>query len=607
FWGELFSSRDYAPPGYNHGNTDMVASWATTLGAIGCLLNGHPKAKAWAAIAVRDIDHALTRRWHLPDYTQDEWYGALTLEMCTWSAVMLKQAGFHDFFADPRFREGLDFYGKLLTPPDPRHGNAGSIVPFGNGQGPWNRSGMWAVAAAAVNKDDPAFAGRLMWYWQRAGQPGAFRIGDRNDFGWSTLGWIDPTIPAKNPEFASEWLTDWGILFRAGCGTPRETYMALQMGKPAGLGGYNAEGGFHLYAQGVPLSLIFGIRSYDVAMHKGSGNLTRQRWLANRPSFDNRNEQQGGTGTVVEWAPSFGADYACGEWTFTRLQAMVNPYPREGDDRLILSTPRWEPEGLEPNIAGPMKTVPPITWRRQVLFVKSPDPAGPNYFVIRDSAKTTVPWDWNVWCLASELRVQDNAASFTGKFGVDLDVVPLTPVPELVTGACGPTQSFAGDWRQQVYQGRLPGKDGEFAAVLFPRKHGEAAPTIAVIGHHGATIRLPDAVHLVGFANDGAVLVVDTKKQVTISMFASDGQMLYDDYSVWVSCEKPVTGSLTATFAEGAITGDAHGSQREVELTWENMAFTTLVLDGKPVEPTERDNGKVRFTIPAGDHSFVVK
>ncbi|OPZ84545.1 MAG: hypothetical protein BWY76_01799 [bacterium ADurb.Bin429] len=563
---------------------------------------------------MRDIDHALDKRWHLPDYTQDEWYGALTLEMCTWSAIMLKQAGFYDFFKDARFRDGLDFYGKLLTPPDPRHGNAGAIVPFGNGQGQWNRSGMWAVAASAVKKDDPVFAGRLMWYWQRAGQPGAFRIGDRNDFGWSTLGWIDPTIPAKNPEFASEWLKDWGILFRAGCGTPQETYMALQMGKPAGLGGYNAEGGFHLYAQGAPLSLLFGIRSYDVSQHKGSGNLTRQRWLANRPSFDNRNEQQGGTGKVVEWAPSSGADYACGEWTFTRLQAMVNPYPREGDDRLILSKPRWEPEGLEPNIAGPMKTVPSITWRRQVLFVKSPDPAGRHYFVIRDSAKTTVPWDWNVWCLSSDEQVKDNTASFTGKFGVDLDVVPLTPVPDLVTGACGPTKSFAGDWRQQLYQVRLSAQDGSFAAVLFPRKEGEATPKIVTkseatpMGNSAEMqIEFAEETHRVLLLDDAAYILRFHGTQTTMSLFGTATGLGDKGHKVSISGDDPLSGAVTVTFTGTGISGDAHGPQREVTIESPDGTFTTLTIDGKPVKPAEMDKGKVRFNLPAGDHTFVVK
>ena len=127
------------------------------------------------------VDQALSRRWHLPDYSQDEWYGSLTLEMITMAALTLKRAGLHDFFEDQRYRDGLDFYGKLVVPPDPRH-NGGYIVPFGNGQGSWTRSALWAVAASGVAEDDPAFASRLMWYWVRCGRLGNFRHGDRNDF-----------------------------------------------------------------------------------------------------------------------------------------------------------------------------------------------------------------------------------------------------------------------------------------------------------------------------------------------------------------------------------------------------------------------------------------
>lgn len=603
FWGELFASRDYAPPGYNHGNTDMWASYAATLGAFGCLLNGHPKAKAWADVAIREIDHALASRWHLPDYTQDEWYGELTLDMCTWSAIMLKQAGYHDFFTDQRYRDGLDFYGKLLTPPDPRHGNAGSIVPFGNGQGQWNRSASWALAAAAAKKDDPEFAGRMMWYWERAGKPGTLKFGDRDDFGWASLGWIDPTITAKNPELSSLWLKDWGIIFRNGCGTPRETFMALQMGKPAGLGGYNAEGGFHLYAQGMPLSLIFGIRSYDVSQHKGAGNLTEQRWMANRPSFDFRSEQQGGTGKVVEWAPSSSADYACGEWTFSHLVAFCNPYPREGDDKLILSKPRWEPAGLQPNMPNPSENVKPITWRRQVLFVKDPDPAGPNYFVIRDTAKTAVPWDWSVWCLSSDEQMKDGAAAFTGKFGVDLDVIPLTPNAEIVTGAYGPTKSFAGDWRQQLFQAQLPAKDDFFAAILIPRKHDMPAPKVTATPYN-VRVEWPTETQTIGMNDSCTTILREGKEKTAITIIGSDASFAAQNLKVSVTGEK--MSSTTVTRANGILTGETHGPQRQLTLETD-LPVATLTIDNQPTQPTELTKGKITFPIPEGDHIFVVK
>jgi hypothetical protein len=618
FWGELFASADYAPPGYNHGNTDMWASYCTTLGAIGCLLNGHPRAKAWASMAEKGIDEALTARDHLPGATQDEWYGELTLDMCVKTAVMLKAAGFRDFFADPRLRDGLDFYGQLLTPVDPRYG-AGYVVPFGNGQAHWNRSAVWAIAASAVQKDDPAFAGRLMWYWERAGKPGTLKFGDRDDFGWSSMGWIDTTIPVNNPHYASRLLPDWGVLFRAGCGTPDETFLALQLGKPAGLNGYNAEGGFHWFAYGQPLSLVFGIRSYDASQHKGSTNVVRQRWMANRPSFDYRHETQGGTGTVVEWAPSSGADLASGAWTFSRLTAIVNPYPREGDDRLVLSKPRPEVAGLQPNSPGVAETVAPITWRRHVLFVKSSDPAGVHYFVVRDAAQGKVPWDWSIWCLASAMQPQGSGAAFTGKFGVDLAVTPLTATPEVVTGAYGPTKSFAGDWRQLLYQVQFP-QSADFAAVLMPGKHGMPMPVVTPwAGGAGAQVTFPDEMQYVLLADVPTTVKADG---ITIDGRAAVVRVRAHGAAVsLLSGTKAGCPALTVTATEGpgavtvsydaekkTLTGDTHGPARILRLDVADApAFTTVTIDGKAVTPEEVGKGVARFTVPAGEHGVVVR
>lgn len=116
--------------GYNMGNTNMTLGVYTTLGKIGCLLKTHPMAEEWAKSAIKGINVSLESNHHLPDTTQDEWYGHLTLDMITQAGVFLKTAGFHNVFDDLRYKYGLDFYGQLLTPTDP-HCNAGYIAPFG--------------------------------------------------------------------------------------------------------------------------------------------------------------------------------------------------------------------------------------------------------------------------------------------------------------------------------------------------------------------------------------------------------------------------------------------------------------------------------------------
>ena len=613
----MFKSPHHAPSGLgynNHGNTDLEAIKHATVGSIGCLLNGHPKARQWAEANVASIEKVLSHKEYLPGVGQDEWYSFYNLEIAIYGAMQLQRAGFANFFSDPRLRHGLEFFGKLLTVPDERHGGAGSVVPFGNGQGAWNRSVAWAIVAAEIADEDPAFARRLMWYWRRAGCPGTLRVhGDRADFGWSSLGWIDTTIPSEQPRLGSEYLDGWGALFRNGYGTQHETFMAMQLGRPD-WAGYNAEGGFHLYAKGKPLCMIAGLRSYDVGLHGGFPNVTRQRWMANRPSFDFRSEEGEGTREHVGFATTSGADLAGGQWTFSRLVAYPHPGPKEGPDRLILSGPRPEVPGLSYGQTVE-KEVEPITWQRHVMFVKDADPAGPNYFVIRDAADTTVPWDWSIWCLATELDIENNCGHFIGKYGVDMDLVPLEPVPELVTGSWGPRESFAGYWHQKLYQVQLPGS-GQFAAVLYPRMAEEPAPQITPwAGGAGARIVMPGEVHYVllaaepqginedGVTIEGRAAVVRLKGDVTTLDLLSGSSVGTEQLVLTITGDAAI--QVTLDPRKKLITGETRGSACEVALRLpQALAFKALLIDGEAADMTVTEAGKAQFAVPEGEHTF---
>ena len=174
----------------------MTLGGYTTLGKIGCLLKTHPMAEEWAKSAIKGINVSLESNHHLPDTTQDEWYGHLTLDMITQAGVFLKTAGFHNVFDDLRYKYGLVFYGQLLTPTDPRC-NAGYIAPFGNGQATWNRSAVWGIAAYMMKESHPNFSERMQYYWKRAGMPVGMKISDRSDYGWMSLGWINPHLPTS--------------------------------------------------------------------------------------------------------------------------------------------------------------------------------------------------------------------------------------------------------------------------------------------------------------------------------------------------------------------------------------------------------------------------
>ena len=188
FLGYLYSYDVFWPVerGYNMGNTNMTLGVYATLGKIGCSLKTHPMAEEWAKSAIKGINVSLDNH-HLPDTTQDEWYGHLTLDMITQAGVFLKTAGFHNVFDDLRYKYGLDFYGQLLTPTDPRC-NARYIAPFDNGQATWNRSAVWGIAAYMMKESHPNFSERMQYYWKRAGMPVGMKIGDRSNYGWMSLG-----------------------------------------------------------------------------------------------------------------------------------------------------------------------------------------------------------------------------------------------------------------------------------------------------------------------------------------------------------------------------------------------------------------------------------
>jgi len=604
FWAELLTSADYQPLGRNNGNTDMVACRDVMVGAIGCLLPAHPKAASWRAVAVARIDHVLDSREHLPALSQDEWYGHLTLDLCVWSATLLKRSGDRDFFNDSRLRDGLDFYGQLLVPPDPRYG-FGYIAPFGMGQAQWNRSAQWGIAAAAIGRDDPEFAGRMAWYWARAGRPLTLKFLPTDGIGMTTLAMTDDSITPRNPQLTSLLLDGWGVIFRHDCGTGDETFLAMEAGKPGGLASFNAEGGLHFHALGAPISLIPGIRGYDVEKNGGQSNVTRQRWMANRPSFAESSEQDAGTGRIRGWIPSPGADYACAEWAFSRFEALPLPQPLEGPDRLVLSSPR---EIGNSGRGGSFTADSPVRWRRQMLFVKPSSDGGVPYVVIRDDVRASVPWDWNIWCLSLRQQVTQHGAFFTGKFGVNLAVIPLLQGGEVVTGAYGPTQSFAGDYRQQLFQVRLPSTHRTYAALLYPWRQGEKPPEVIPDEESGGMhCRLADETHAISSRVDGMALVREAAQVKSIAIFGGLDRVEAEGDTVALEGARDPSGFVEIVFEAQSLYGETRGGTRGVRIESARVPQGRVAIGGTPAERQEQATGRVRFDVPDGQHRFRVE
>jgi hypothetical protein len=161
--------------------------------------------------------------------------------------------------------------------------------------------------------------------------------------------------------------------------------------------------------------------------------------------------------------------------------------------------PQWPPVAK----AG----VPPVDWRRQLLFVKDRDAHGMNYLVLRDTVSGGQPTMWSFWTLSEKIgtpaEVQDlpafladkpgnkavdarvlqgNRFTAIGQLGVDVDYYIAAP-----TNTPRHTLRWGHAYYDQYteYQDllhlQLPG-DGAYFVALVPRLRGEASPTFTTLG-----------------------------------------------------------------------------------------------------------------------------
>lgn len=622
FYGCLFTDRNYWPgEDIGKGTYNMYASHDGVLGVLGSVLAGHPQAEAWQALGRTRLEDVLSH-FIYPSGAMIEGmhYSGVTLDFNLPFMAMLKLAGGTDYFADERFRKGMRWYASCLPPSDPRFQRA-YMPPFGYSHNSnTSQSVRWAVAAAMTTETDPDFSRLMMRTWRQSGSLLTMVGGEAGYRSAFSLGLVDPALPATdgNDVVSAAW-EGFGAVLRSHADSPLETYMAIPTGTPGGFRVYPNEGTFHLYAKGAPLCLRFGTRTFNPTA-------TLVAWMNNRITFDKRDECTGDTGKITEWATLSTGDLFSGEYRFTRLAGRqtlreTDPGALELSEPRVVDTTMAVGEGL--GFFGDHRDVPPQTWRRQVLFVKDDLPTGPNYFLLRDSFQATLPTDWNLWCLADDLQVQEGRATFTGKFGVDLDVF-YAPARKIVTGAWGP------DWeRQKLFQLQQDVNEGYFA-LLYPRGKDEPVPTcVPLPGGVGMRLDLPnrtdwaflttdevaqqvDEVEFVGRAGmaqrgaDWTRLTLLAGDRIALGDFAlMHGRVVVED--VRLSTEGPL--SLSATLAPGPrLTGEYSGDPRvvviQVPLAYQGL--TRLTVDGEPAELSAARAGTYSFALPEGRHRFEI-
>ena len=403
-----------AGPHIGNPNMHMMAMAARAHTAY--LVKDHPQFKAWGQWTLdytRDFIARYTREsgapYEDPHYTLD-----VTISDITKVNKTLMETGIGDGLDTPLFKACMQVLLDWSMPADPRFTNHRLRLAFGNGY-PYESFTVEIMQYLVeyYQTRDPQLAAQLQWVLNRS-QPDSKQI---------------HLVKDEAPALSSRHIGDLGVIFRHGFGTPYETFMFLMAGNCDGhYEGETEQMAYTLYAKGQPINLHFG---------NGYLPMFVRPWLRNRVSFDHMYEESERNPTRIQ-ATAFTpeAEYLRAARDVDSLRPLNTEYP--------ITTNRgaaWAPSEQASWPAIPhWQRIPLTTWNRQMLFLKDPDPKGPNYFVLRDTfgGAPSRPTDLSLWFLASNMTRQGDLYHFNGQCKVDMDVFVATPVAaEPETGQYG--------------------------------------------------------------------------------------------------------------------------------------------------------------------------
>jgi hypothetical protein len=464
--------------GSHHGNPNMGVSRLSDRSNLAALIPDHPMHPTWADymggfLAYKQGTFMAPEGAWIEYGASYHMHGYGKIHRGLMGALADKVAAADRIFAYNR--QDFDYYLNLLSPVDPRYG--ARTIP-GTANSPVGQPPHFVQAMGNFADRDPAFAANLRWAWENSGR----MIGTGGD-AITIPAMIRPSIAATEPTLTSRLYPGFGVIFRAHQGAD-ETCLYLRSGYHWSHWGQD-QGNLMLYAKG---AVLIPPQPYQYGGPKD-------------PAFPDKN--------------------------FLRFGAPVNDLPHDWSDSNILDAQfgksvdyAWHSTGYPdwwitpgagpgwakgiPNVASELnrKVLPGLgqqegafTWDRQVMFLKSPNATGANYFVIRDS--THGDGRFASWFNLSLLGRKDNVKVEGQKVALDtewptkLEMVftdrekPAFEMVEddlpLALGAYNKPTGTSRDWvggKEQHVALRLQNAPGQGVAwVLFPRGAGEAAPT----------------------------------------------------------------------------------------------------------------------------------
>ncbi len=585
--------------GYRSYNLNMSVAHVLNLGMIAATLPNHPMAKQWVASAEAMMENFLSKsvgpagEW--PESVSN--YAYVSASMLEVFAIAAKNAGFHDYISDPRMRRLMEYLAKQYTPPDPRHteggkdGSSGLLSPLGRG-GAGGRNGMSGMMARATLKDDPEYSAVQQWTWLRTGASRS--VPDARLGGWEYV-YMDPDLPARQPDSALDYFPETGAIMHLGVGTPDEWYVYLMAERTFGY--VSESGGFPvIFAKGAPISARFA-GGYS---QREELQISRVLLGRERGTKEERTAQfcHDGERRITEVSALPRQQYLASDFTMRTPMHISHEAGATWDHMKDL--PLWpQPLGIGQ---------PPLDWRRQVLFVHEQDPAGVGYLVLRDTVTGEQPSIWQMWTVSEKIGTPEQAAdraafladkpgmspvdayqlpqsnryTAVGQFGVDVEYYIAAP-----TNTPRNTLHFGQSYGYSPIQGyeeyqdllhlQMPG-DGAYFVALYPRKGGEEVPEFATLGG-GRIIRVTGAfgkdycflnganaaVEAEGAYFLGSAASVQDRESGLVLSLAAPGQIRYGGWDLTSQC----AASLEVT-PEGAVVrvppGDTYGGMRTLKL-----------------------------------------
>lgn len=413
----------------NNPNMSVMAIEGRVKAAL--LVKDHPEFQRWGKFSADLLAETFKRfsRESGAMYENPHYSLGVTLAWGVEVAQLMIDNGLPDALASDLFKKNVLFILNWLTPPDPRFLNARMVIPSGNCS---YQSVPPALPTLLINyykQSDPKLAGNIQW-WANSTYPEDKKLKIIQD--------IDPKLGSARFE-------DYGVFFRHGAGTEYETMMHFFAGNCDGHCEWEADQmTYTLYGKGQPVNLHFG---------NGYFPMFCRPWLRNRVSIDHKYEiaERNQTNVTHAYFNPY-TEYARAFRTTDQIRAIAGDYPA------LTPNNQWSPEEQKNWPAAPqnIETIPLTVWYRQILFLKDPDPKGPNYFVIRDAfgGTPTRQTDLSLWFLANAMKKEGNTYRFDGQCKADIDLFVNTPEnAEPETGKYGHVQ--------QPY-GRLVGFDPKF-------------------------------------------------------------------------------------------------------------------------------------------------